>query len=128
MSFTYDPTTNVGIIRLRIFDTNENNVIFQDEHISAVLTLEGDNVKRAMAFLLETIATQQALILKVMTNLGLSTDGAKLAAELRTQAKDLRTQADNEVTEDNDVFDWAEQVYPTNEAEYILKQVLRGGG
>lgn len=93
MAWTYDPTTSAGRVRLLCFDTRQANPIFTDAEIAAFLDLNGANVRRAAAQALETIAVQQALILKVITNRGISTDGARLAAELRELAKDLRAQS-----------------------------------
>lgn len=129
MSFTNDPTTYVGLIRLRIFDDDPTDVSFQDEQIESVYAnLERSNVKRTAAFFLETIASREALILKVIKNLQLSTDGAKLAQELRTQAKTLRDQADEEDSITGDTFDWAEQVVDVfSERELLIKELLRDG-
>lgn len=129
MTYTIDMSSYIGLVRLRIFDRDPLNPVFQDEDISAVYTtLERSNIKRTAAFLLETIATQQALILKVMKNLQLSTDGAKLADSLRLQAKELRAQADIEDTflDGSTAFDWAEQVFDEfSERELIVKELLR---
>jgi len=112
---------------MRIFDRDVSNPVFQDEDITAVYnTLERQSVKRTSAFFLETIATQEALILKVMKNLQLSTDGAKLGAELRAQAGDLRSQADIDDASLGGAFDWAEQVFDEfSERERIIKEILR---
>lgn len=130
MSFTNDPTTYIGLIRMRVFDEDESDVIFSDEKITSVYTtLERSNIKRTAAFFLETIATREALILKVIKNLNLQTDGAKLADSLVKQAKDLRTQADDEDDEIADVFDWAEHVNDVfGERELLIKEILRDGG
>jgi hypothetical protein len=127
MSFTTDPNTNVGLVRLRIFDRDNTNQIFDDETIEAVFNnLERTSVKRTAAFLLETIATQQALILKVMKNLELTTDGAKLADSLAKQAASLRSQADIDDAAIDDAFDWAEQVFDVfGERERLLNEILR---
>lgn len=127
MSFTNDPTTSIGLIRTRIFDIDPGDPIFSDELITSVYnTLERSNIKRTAAFFLETIATQQALILKVIKNLNLQTDGAKLADSLMKQAKDLRTQADDEDDETGDIFDWAEQVVDVfSERELLIKEIMR---
>lgn len=127
MSFTIDPTTNVGLIRLRIFDRNTTNQIFDDATIESVYAnLERSSIKRTAAFFLETIATQEALILKVMKNLQLTTDGAKLADSLLKNAAVLRTQADEEDTFNGDAFDWAEVVYDVfSERERIMNEILR---
>lgn len=128
MTYTTDVTTYIGLVRLRIFDRDVSNPIFQDEDISSVYTtLERGNIKRTSAFLLETIATQEALIQKVIKNLQLTTDGAKLADSLMKQASELRTQADVEDAFGADgAFDWAEQVFDMfSERELILKEILR---
>ena len=48
------------------------------------------------AFIAETIATVQALLLKVLSTDDKSTDGAKLGAELRAQSKRLMDEADSD--------------------------------
>lgn len=130
MSFTIDPNTDVGLIRLRIYDRDVSNQIFDDQTIEAVFNnLERTSVKRTAAFFLETIATQEALILKVMKNLQLTTDGAKLADSLMKQAQALRTQADIDDSANSDGFDWAEQVFDVwGEKERLLNEILRNAG
>jgi len=128
MTYTTDISTYIGLVRLRIFDRDITNPVFQDEDITSVYnTLERMSVKRTAAFFLETIATQEALILKVIKNLQLTTDGAKLADSLMKQAADLRSQADIEDSFSLDgAFDWAEQVFDVfSERELILKEILR---
>lgn len=129
MTYTTDVSTYIGLVRMRIFDRDVTNPVFQDEDITAVYnTLERSNIKRTAAFFLETIATQEALILKVMKNLQLTTDGAKLADSLQKQAGELRSQADIEDTflDGNTAFDWAEQVFDVfSERERIVKEILR---
>jgi len=41
MSFTYDPLTDIGRVRLRIMDTRSTSPAFTDEEISALITDEG---------------------------------------------------------------------------------------
>ncbi len=86
----YDPTTNVGFVRMRVGDST--GVLFSDEEINTMLTFEGDKL-RASAFALETIATSQVLLLKAIKVLGLQTYGDRVGAELRLQAKAIRDQA-----------------------------------
>jgi hypothetical protein len=88
-----DYSTPAGQVRMLINDTTSSPV-FSDAEIVAFLALEGDVVKRAAALALLTIAGDEALTSKVIRTQDLNTDGAKLAAELRAQAKDLRAQAD----------------------------------
>lgn len=91
-----DPTTDVGMVRLLIPDRDRTSLLFTDEEISAFLTLEGASVKRASASALEVVASNEALIGKVIKDGDLQTDGAKLSAELRARAKELRRQADED--------------------------------
>lgn len=132
MTVTNDTSNYIGLVRLRIFDNVDSDALFQDEVITNVFNaLERQNIKRTSAFFLETIATRQALIQKVIKNLNLSTDGAKLATELRTQAKDLRDQADIEdtFTNGNTGWDWAEQIFdPFTERERIINEITRQFG
>ncbi len=104
----YPPAYNtvVGQIRLLIPDTEqlENladplataDYIFDDEQLQAFATLYSDNVKRAAAQAKLVLATSEALINKVIKTYDLSTDGAKLGAELRAQAAELRAEADRD--------------------------------
>lgn len=89
MTATYDLTTDIGKVRLNTFGDDTDNAIFTDEEISAFLTQE-THVKLAAARLLLVVASREAFILKVQTNMGLTTDGAKLATEFRALAKTLK--------------------------------------
>jgi hypothetical protein len=130
MSFTYDLATETGQIRLLIpdrVDTADEPAIFSDEELAAFLQLE-DGVRRAAAAALETIASDQALVLKVMRVQNVSTDGAALARELRARASGLRTQAAAAAADDGDLFDVAEQVNDQFSArERLWKEALRRG-
>lgn len=90
-----DYGTPTGQVRLLISDTTDAPV-FSDPEIETFLALEGDAVKLAAALALLTIAGDEALTSKVIRTQDLSTDGAKLAAELRAQAKEFRDQAADE--------------------------------
>ena len=91
-----DYTTPTGQVRLLINDTTEADAVFSESEIAAFLVLEGDNVKRAAAQALDTIADDEALTSKVITSQDLSTDGASVAGGLRERAKQLRIQADGD--------------------------------
>lgn len=95
MVFTYDLSTLIGKTRLRCQDTSEDNPIFSDAEISEFISFQGSNILRAAADALDVIASNQAYVLKVITNNGLQTDGASTAAALRAGAKALRAQAGN---------------------------------
>lgn len=108
-----DYSTVTGQIRLLIPDTEQlvnpadaesaGTYIFEDAQIQAFASLYSNNVKRAAAQAKLVLATSEALINKVIKTYDLSTDGAKLGAELREQAKALREEADND--EKYDSFD-----------------------
>jgi hypothetical protein len=88
-----DYTSNRDRVRLLINDDGDGGNVFPDAAIDAFLSMEGDNVKRAAAQALDTIADDEALTSKVIRSQDLSTDGASLAAGLRARAQELRRQA-----------------------------------
>ncbi len=90
---TLDPTTDIGLVRLLISDTDPTAILFTDAEITAFLTLEG-GTKRAASQALDTLASNEVMVSKVIKTLDLATDGAKVAAELRARAAVLRSQAD----------------------------------
>lgn len=93
----YDPTTSIGQVRLLCSDTQLPPAqVFTDAEITAFLALEGDNVKRAAAQAIDTIADDEALTSKVIKDHDLATDGAKVADSLRVRATALRAQADRD--------------------------------
>ena len=110
MTFTYTLTTDRGKVRLLIPDTSATLYVFEDDEIDAFLSLDTD-VRRAAALALETIASNQALTLKVIRILDLQTDGAKTSDALLKRAALLRQQAvDAEAGEDGGGFDVIEMV------------------
>lgn len=96
-------STTIGQVRLLIPDTEQlDNLdnsattaeyLFSDAQIQALLSLYSDNVKRAAAQAKMILATSEALINKVIRTTDYTTDGAKLGAELRAQAKALQDEA-----------------------------------
>lgn len=126
MAFTYDVTSDAGQVRLLATDTDEAEPLFSDAEISAFLTLEGSSVRRAAALALETIASQQALLLKVIRRLDVETDGAKVSDSLLKRADKLRVQADEDDARDGESFDVIEMADGAfAERERIHKQWLR---
>lgn len=95
-----DYATTIGQVRLLIPDTDqlENlqdltqalSYIFSDAQLQAFLSLYNNNVKSAAAQAKLVLATSEALINKVIKTSDYTTDGAKLGAELRAQAKQLQ--------------------------------------
>ena len=106
-----DYSTAIGQVRLLIPDTEvldnlvdssePSEYIFSDNQIQAFLSLYNDNIKRAAAAAKLALATSETLISKVIKTDDLSTDGAKLGAELRAQAEMLKKEADEDDTSDS---------------------------
>lgn len=110
-----DFTSPAGQVRLLIPDTaqDENDeYIFTDGQIAAFLSIYKDNIKRAAAQALDVLATDTALLLKVVRTDDLQVDGVKVAAELRARAKSLREDADADDYEDA-AAEGFQVVYPT---------------
>lgn len=114
MSYSYDLSSDVGKVRLLIPDNKGAYVppdeqpamyIFEDEEISTFLILE-TGLRRATALALEVIASNEALVLKVIKLLDITTDGAKVSDALLKRAALLRKQAgDDEELAVGDGFD-----------------------
>jgi len=81
--------------------TADPQYIFSDAVLNAYLAIYNDNIKRAAAQAKLVLATSEALISKVIKTYDFSTDGAKLGAELRAQAKMLQDEADKDDMVDN---------------------------
>jgi hypothetical protein len=106
-----DYSTSIGQVRLLIPDTEQlanladptasPAYLFNDSQIQAFLTLYSNNVKRAAAQAKLVLATSEALINKVIRTADYTTDGAKLGAELRAQAAELKAEADKDEAEDS---------------------------
>lgn len=92
MTWTYDPATDTPLnrVRLLVTDTIQTRPLFQDEELQSFLLLERNRIFAAAALAIETMATNQAYVLKVITHNGISTNGASVAAELRLRAQKLR--------------------------------------
>ena len=85
-------STSTDQVRLLIADTDLDTQLFTTLQIQAFLDLNADAVRLAAADALDTIATSELLVSKVIKTQDLATDGAKVAAELRARAKQLRDQ------------------------------------
>lgn len=126
-----DYSTSIGQVRLLIPDTEvldnpidplePSEYLFNDSQIQAFLALYSNNVKRAAAAAKLALATSEALISKVIKTDDLSTDGAKLGAELRAQAEMLKKEADED--DSADAFSIVEyprkSYYPHSETHYL---------
>lgn len=118
MSFTVDPTTDIGKVRLLLSDMDSTKPIFPDDSmIQAFLDMELGEILLAAARAMEVIAGNRALTLQVVQLLDLKMDGASVCKALLAVAKQWRDTAQNdwagfaiaEVTDDTD-FAWREHM------------------
>lgn len=81
--------------------------VFTDPEITNFLTLESGNIKRAAAQALDVIASNEALVAKVITDRQITTNGDRVAKAIRDHANQLRAQADADDAKDGveDYFD-----------------------
>ena len=127
MGFTYELSAAAGRVRLLVPDNDSANYIFDDDEIDAFLALEGD-VRRAAALALETIASNEALTLKVIRLLDVQTDGRAVSDALLKRAAALRKQADDADMAAGGAFDVAEMVFDDfSWRERWINQTLRAG-
>jgi hypothetical protein len=125
MAVTYDIATDVGRVRLLITDTDVDNPIFQDEEIQVFLdmTISGgaNDIRLAAAEALDTIARNEALVLKRITLMDLQTDGPAVAKALSEQADRLREQSDSDA--EIDVIEMG--LTDANRTEILWNDALR---
>lgn len=93
MAFTYLLTNDIGLVRLLVPDRVMANAFFEDDEVTAMLALESNDVRCAAAMALETMASSEAYVQKVIRVLDLSTNGPATAASLLQRAAKLREQA-----------------------------------
>ena len=101
MAFTYDLATDLGKVRLLIPDRVAATAIFTDEEIQAFIDLYPDRLRYAAAEACDTIAFDEVLVLKVVTLLDVTTDGASVAREMRQRANRLRETEDADIAAAN---------------------------
>ena len=89
MAFTYDLGTNIGKVRFWVPDNNSSSYLLQDDEITYVLGLVGNNVIAAAADLCDQMAryfAQQA----TFSADGLSVQNHARAESFAARAKELR--------------------------------------
>lgn len=124
--FTLDPNTNIGIIRTIIQDKNIEQRLFEDDELTVLLALNGSDVRLTAAAALDIMASNQAMILKVIRLLDLSTDGAAVARALREHANQLRDDVAETDSVEGGLFDYAEMVVnPFTAREKVWYEALR---
>lgn len=113
----YDPTTNVGKVRVTTGDVNYGAItdgeaeyeMFADTDIEAFLITAEDNILRAAGFGFMALAGRASLDSKTIKDYDLSIDLKNLAESLRKQAAEFFKQADEKDKRDgvDDVFELA---------------------
>jgi len=127
--FTYDVTTDRGKVRLLIPDRLATQYMYEDAEIDYFLAAE-DSIKEATALALETMASDEAYVQKVITLMDLSTNGPATAKALMDRAATLRAQAVAEAEDalGDDEFTYAEWLLTNfNAREFFAKESLRDG-
>ncbi len=125
MTCTYDTSTDIGMVRLRINDRVCVSAIYTDEEIQAFLTAE-HGVLRASAAALETQAGRYSIEGKAIKALQFSVDTTKRSGSLLALAKAYRDQALIEDAATGGNFDIAEFVDDQFAArERLYKEFLR---
>lgn len=94
----------IADVRLLIADVDPEAQLFSDAQLQSFLRIVGGegeswHVRRAAAEALDTIAVSEVLVGKVIRSQDLTTDGAKVSAELRARANSLRDRADKDEDE-----------------------------
>ena len=114
--FTAAPVNGASVI------VTYRHTLIADADLTAYLAAEGSVVKRATALALESIASDTAIVQKVMKLMDFQTDGAKVSDALLQRAATLREQADvEEMGETGGAFDVAEMIYPDDPFGYREK-------
>lgn len=125
MPTTYDLSTDIGKLRMFIPDRDVDDAIWSDEELQVFLDTES-NLFRATALVLETMASDHALVLKVMRVQNIETSGDRVSSALLARAKLLRKQADDLDDVDNGGFEVIEMVHDDfSWRERILNEALR---
>ena len=101
MAFTYNLATDRGKVRLIIDDKDTvtvANQFFDDDEIDCFLTLAGDldsePIRTASAMALETWASNQVMVLKLVQLLDVQVDGVSVSREMRQRSAILRKEAE----------------------------------
>lgn len=94
MTATYDPTTDAGKVRLLIHDTDDDDALFTDEEVDAALDFEGGSVRRAAAFLASSLASNAAMLSRIVKRGDMEEDTTKVAASYTKLSEALYARAD----------------------------------
>jgi ribosomal protein S8 len=73
-TFSYNPATTTGRIRLLIQDREQNEASFSDEEIAAFLDMAGNSIKEAAAVAVTAWTVSQAKIARVIKEEGFTNE------------------------------------------------------
>jgi hypothetical protein len=121
MSFTYEPTTDIGRVRRTIPDKVEAHAVWSDEEIASFLADE-DGWRRAAAMALEAMASDSVLVLQVIRVQNIQTDAAKMSDALLKRAETLRKQADEADAAGGEGFEIVSVAYD----DFSYREILFG--
>lgn len=128
MVYTYDLTTNIGRVRRTIPDKIEDDAFWTDEEIDSFLNDENGDWRRATALALETMASDDLLVLKAIRVQNLETNVDRAANMLLKRASVLRQLASDADSTSGDAFDIAEFAVTDHQyRERVLNSVIRSG-
>ena len=123
MSFTYDPTTDRGKVRLLLGDTDTATVahqIFSDAEIDAFLSIESSEVYAAAAAGCESLAaasTHSAIVIRAGRILHL--DLGKVPEHYRALAETYRKRSVSGPSEEIDSMDYRVDRFGVDSSEYV---------
>lgn len=116
MSYSYDLSTDIGKIRLAIPDNIQADAVFTDEELQVFLDVEG-SWRSAAALALETMASNELLVMKMVEVKDVKVSGSDRAvALLLKRASLLREQ---------DTFDGSFDVIPIVYDDFSLREHVR---
>lgn len=123
MSFTLDPTTNRGKVRLLIGDTDlvtAANQIFSDAEIDAFLELESNDVYMAAAVACRGIAASAARSAIAWKSLDLSVDKKDVPKHFMALGSEFKARAQAGVPwEEIDAYDIRISDFGVDSSEYV---------
>jgi hypothetical protein len=127
MSFTYDPSNDIGKCRLLVHDTTAGtygtNYEFSDEDINGILEQNGDSVFLAaadMCRILSVKSISSAIVLRIPGALELDKrEISKLYMEMATKYENRATQGPDVIIEYVDSFAYGVDQVGRDTGEYI---------
>ncbi len=126
MSFTFDPTTDIGVLRVLLEDTTETSSVsaaFSDESLTALLDLNSDDIWFAAADGARALAAKFA---KEAISIGLGREDIRIDKKKKAEyflelAKSFHVRSGGDVAEYVDSFNIIVDTVGRDRSEYIGK-------